>query len=419
MKKIYLTGAGIVAALILAGMFIAISFSATPFPFLPIATTIDPITEQNVDGNNIMILTGTTALSENTYNGSLRIAAIPGSLHEGNQTGWATTMCHSFIISGNSGTNRWRGVCDISELQPADYRVTLQTFELMENFTRIEHDPLATAYFTLADGQAGTNAIHKKTRVVQPFIQINPPDQKPPDRISEIAGITSLAPGTPLIWSLQPATGESGDSSQEEQGTAQVIAGIDDVNRWYARPTAGDLAPGRYRFRIVASPEGTGVTAGTFSAESAFDVPPLPSTPQNATGILQVPQRYIAIDALPPIRTNSVYTLTGTTSLPAGNVLQVQVYPVSFETNFNFTFDPRESGQNVSLVGSAVFSGASAGVDVKKGGGGENLWSFRLETYHMNPGQYRLNVSNYGDHPANATPVPGNLFSSEIFAVTE
>jgi hypothetical protein len=416
MKKKYFTYARIIAALILVGMFIGICLSSFPFPFLPPAITIDPITDMNVDENNMMIVTGLTTYPENT-DISVTVSASPDPLSQGNSTGRTKVKTDVVIVQGDEGRNHWRAFFDISDLQAADYTISLANRTMfIENFTIIESDPIATAHFTLGDEHAGAGSVRKKSpRVVLPFIRINPADQKPGGN-QRITGITSLAPGTPLAWSMHPVTSGTGNT-QEPQGTATVIAGTAGINRWSVLPGTDTLKPARYQFSISVHPTGNTSPVGTVSASSEFNIPLIPATQKNTTGTTQVPGGFITIDTLPDMQINNMYTLTGTTSLPPGKYLLVHVEPASFETDYNFSLDAKETSRNRTLSGAAVFSGVAGGIDVVNGSNGNNLWSFRLETYHMGPGRYQLNVSNDDFDYAAKNIVYGGLFSTRILPI--
>lgn len=418
MKKKYFTYAGIIAALILVGMFIGICLSSFPFPFLPPATTIDPITDISVDENNMMIVTGTTTLPDTTFNISLTVSPSPGSLSKGDASGMTDVRCSDTIMPGNGGRNRWKGVCDISELQPADYIVTFETFQITENFTHLGIHPLATQQFTLGDENAGPGIIRKKIPVTIPFIRINPADLVQTAETREITGITSLAPGTLLSWNIHTMTGETGNSTPEFEGTTMVIPGTEGVNRWSVVPGTVAMKPARYQIRITGNPAGNASAAGTVSAISAFEVHPVSGTVNTSSGTRQVSPGFITIDALPAVHTNGVYIMTGTTSLQPGKYLLVHVEPASFETDYNFSLDAKETGRNRTLSGAVVFSGMAGGISVVNGSHGNNLWSFRLETYHLSSGQYQLNVSTDDYDYAAKGIVYGDLFSVRKFPVT-
>ncbi len=264
MKKKYLTYAGIVSALLLVVIFIGICTSSYPFPFVPVATTIDPITEATVDQNNMMILTGTTSLPEDTQLGVL-VSASTGSSRE-NTTGELAVKTDAAITAGDGGRNRWRSVFGITTLQPGDYQVSLVTFTVAKNYTWILSDPIATAYFTLGDGQAGTGTIHKKTPPVPRFIRINPvPSGQMQDNLT-VSGITSLAPGTPLAWSMYSLENGTLGGTAAYNGTTPVTEGIDGVNRWDIQPGDGTIPPGRYGIQVTGYPNGNTSPAGALSA---------------------------------------------------------------------------------------------------------------------------------------------------------
>ena len=408
MKKKYLTYAGIVSALLLVVIFIGICTSSYPFPFVPVATTIDPITEATVDQNNMMILTGTTSLPEDTQLGVLVFASTASSRE--NNTGELAVKTDAAITAGDGGRNRWRSVFGISTLQPGDYQVSLVTFTVAKNYTWILSDPIATAYFTLGDGQAGTGTIHKKTPPVPRFIRINPvPSGQMQDNLT-VSGITSLAPGTPLAWSMYSLANGTPGSTAAYSGTTPVTEGTEGVNRWDIQPDTGMIPPGRYEIRVTGNPDGNTSPAGALSASAEFDISSNTTSAGTSPG-------FITIDALPDITINNITVITGTTSLPAGGDLLVEVYPESFETGYSFSTDARETDMNRSLSGAAVFAGATGRVPVTKGSGNYNLWSFRLETYKFSPGQYQINVSNNDYDPAKHAVIYGNLSSSKIFSI--
>jgi hypothetical protein len=365
----------------------------------------------NVDENNMMSLTGTTTLPENTQL-ALTVTASPRPLSQGNATGTTGVRGDAHIIAAAGGGNRWKGIIDISPLPPADYTITLVTIAFAENFTKIiESEPLVTHHFTLGDEHPGPDIIRKKTHAALPFIRIDPSDQKPATGSREITGITSLAPGTPLVWTMHAITNGTDNNTQESGGTTLVIPGTEGINRWSVLPGTDMPEPARYQFSINGNPIGNTSPAGTISASSDFEGYPVPGTLQKTTGTRQVPPGFITIDPLPEIRTNGKYVISGTTSLPAGEGLVFQIYPASFFTEYNFTFD-RNKGER------ADFSGVTGMVGVVNGSSGYNLWSIDFHTYNLAPGRYAVNVSNDKFDPAASAMVPGDLFGSGIFTIT-
>jgi hypothetical protein len=413
MKKKYLTYAGIAAALILVGMFVAICLSSFPFPFLPPSAAIDPVTSSSVDENNMLVLTGTTSLSWYA-NMSVTLSTCPSP---GNCTGGTTTWDEATIIpAADGGRNRWRSEFDLSRLAPADYQISVATYSFGKNYSLIQGAPLVTGSFTLGDDNAGPGAIRKRSPAVQPYIMINPLEQA--GTVLKITGITSLAPATPLEWDLHAVTNITAGNPTQYRGTTPVTEGTEGVNRWSIEIDNGTPGPRQYQVVINGNTTGTASPAGTVSASLNFDVPQYPGISRNTTGRTPGSPHYITIDTLPDLHTDSVYVITGTTSLPAGQGIMMNVYPAAFETgSYNFSVDARDTGTNTTFSETGVFSGATGGTAVVNGTGGENLWSFRLETYKFAPGVYLINISNDDFDTATMTMKYGDLFSSRAIPI--
>ncbi|MDD5509182.1 MAG: hypothetical protein PHD25_12795 [Bacteroidales bacterium] len=413
MKKKYLTWAGIISAVVLISMFIVISLTTFPSPFLFPAITIDPITSMNVDDNNMMILTGTTTLPLDSYI-DIKVSALPQYVTGGDVSGKTTATGNTQIISGAGGSNRWNGFVDISQLQPADYMITLATIAFTENFTMVERDPIATQHFTLGDENAGPGSIRKKTVIKKPFIRVNAIDEKETGNRETITGITSLEPGTSLLWMTEEIGNETGSGLQCPRGTTNVEPGTENVNRWSVVFDTVHMRPAHYRISVT---DNTGnntqeiTPEGGISAVSEFNLtPPVPGT-KNTTDPLGTSSRFVTIDTLPDMRIHDIYLITGTTSLPPGEDLLVQVYPSSFRTDYDFTINPKDKTQGGS------FSGAMGGVRIVNGSGVENLWSFELRTYLMDPSIYEVNVSNDKIDFQPRETIPGDVFSSKKFTL--
>lgn len=367
-----------------------------------------------------MILTGTTSLPESTMI-SITISTSPGSLSQGNTTGKTVAKGTAEISPADGRSSRWKGAVDISPLQPADYTVSLTTITWKENFTGIiESDLIATGHFTIGDEKAGPGIIRKKIPDIKPFIRVNPIDKPQSVQNLVISGITNLGPGTPLSWRIQPVTNGTQDDVGKFQGSTVVVAGTEGINRWSIGPDTADMNTARYQLTITGNPTGTTSFTGNISACSEFDFLTLPATVTNATSPAPVTPGFITIDSLPDIRTNGVYVITGTTSLPLGEDLLVEITPRSFMTEYNFSFDSRDNRQrDASSSATGSFSGAVGNVRIINGSNGENLWAFDLETYQITPGMYEVNASNRKfDQDVHAL-VPGNLSSSKIFTIAD
>ncbi|MEN6611011.1 MAG: hypothetical protein ABFC24_09210 [Methanoregulaceae archaeon] len=108
---------------------------------------------------------------------------------------------------------------------------------------------------------------------------------------------------------------------------------------------------------------------------------------------------FISVDPVSDKNVGDLFTVTGTTNLPAGTELLVQIEPASFEP---------ESGVD------GVFSGTAGGADVIAGTGGTNTWSLDVNTSTLNPVKMRVNVSVFTGDMAK-----GNFSTSEPFGTWE
>ncbi len=100
---------------------------------------------------------------------------------------------------------------------------------------------------------------------------------------------------------------------------------------------------------------------------------------------------FISVDPVSDKNTGDVFAITGTTNLPAGTNLVVQVYAASFEEHASDTGE---------------FSGALGTVDVLAGSGGINTWLMELNTSVFVPMEYVVNVSVDSGNSNHATSGP-------------
>lgn len=87
---------------------------------------------------------------------------------------------------------------------------------------------------------------------------------------------------------------------------------------------------------------------------------------------------FISVDPVSDKNVGDLFTVTGTTNLPAGTELLVQIEPASFEPEYGVD---------------GVFSGTAGFADVIEGTGGTNTWSLDVNTSTLNPVKMRVNVS--------------------------
>lgn len=107
---------------------------------------------------------------------------------------------------------------------------------------------------------------------------------------------------------------------------------------------------------------------------------------------------YISVNPLSDKNAGETVNVTGTTNLPAGTQLQVEIYATSFEQHAS------DNGE---------FSGAAGTAEVLSGTGGINVWSMDVDTTGFVPMEYLVNVSAMtGDSQQ------GNYLSGEPFGTT-
>lgn len=111
---------------------------------------------------------------------------------------------------------------------------------------------------------------------------------------------------------------------------------------------------------------------------------------------------YISVDPVSDTNAGDPRTITGTTNLPAGTDLMVQVYAESF-------------GKDASETGE--FSGALGTVSVVAGSAGTNTWSMKIDTAEFIPMRYVVNASAFTGGDAAGGPVAIGPSGTAAFTV--
>jgi len=407
-KKKYLACAGVLSAIILSGMFLVIVVTVLfPALFLP-AIAIDPVTGASIDSHNRLVLTGTTTLPDMNL---IHLNIIRRSPEPVRDAVSPATEVRGFarLLSDTGERNPWKGYADISSLEPGDYLITFVEVTYSENFTkRSESEPLASLPFTLGDDAAGPGSIRKQAVADNPFIRINTPDE---NVSGEISGITNLGPEYSVSWIVNGTGPGTGNSIPVTTGTAYIVPGSNGINRWSFAPDTAIVKPGKYRVSVTGKALDPAHAILNGSAPAAAEeislVSPDPSASRK-TG------EYLTIDTLPEMQTDGVYTLSGTTSLPPGKELMVEVLPYVSGAGINLIIDPKSQSQK-----SGIFSSVAGMVSVSDGSPGPDLWTFELETYLLVPGSYRMKITDNTNGLTNVTGIPGGLSCSRVFTVTE
>lgn len=409
MKKRYSAYAGVISGIILIALFFSIFIIKSPLLFFIPVITVDPITDQNIDEDNILILTGKTNLPKNTI--------IYTNVYPAGSCGSDGDNCGPLVrgnaqIMGKTGElNFWNGTLNISSLEPGSYTVLFTTAHYTDNFTnRVESGPITSILFTLGNEACIGDCIKKKTQEELPFIRINQVSKR--SDVPLITGITNFAPGTVMQWIIQKIPGKTKEHVFE--GNCTIIKGIEGINRWSVTPLP-EMGSGRYEIKVIASLNETeqGTGKKTISARMELNLTEsqedliLPVEKEDGFKILQNP--YITIDALPEMNTSETYYISGTSNLPSGEVLLIEIIPPKGLQDYNFTINPRDSSQQGSI------SGLSGCVQIENGNEGINLWAFEIQTHLLTPGEYELTVSNTGLVNGSMELIPPTASSSQSF----
>jgi hypothetical protein len=100
--------------------------------------------------------------------------------------------------------------------------------------------------------------------------------------------------------------------------------------------------------------------------------------------------------------------ITGTTNLPAGTDLMVEITP-SFTSDHTLIVDPKTGSMG------GEFSGMMGGVPVVRGTGGINLWSMLVETATLKPTKYEINASIFTEDTVTRKITFGNVSGTAQF----
>ena len=111
---------------------------------------------------------------------------------------------------------------------------------------------------------------------------------------------------------------------------------------------------------------------------------------------------FVSVDPVSDKNTGDVFAITGTTNLPEGTNLVVEVYPASFDEHASDTGE---------------FSGAMGTADVMAGSNGINTWSMELDTSVFVPMEYLVNVSVVTENSDNDDYATGGPFDTTLFTL--
>lgn len=397
MKKTALLFSGIIAATILVIMGLGILLTGS-FYFIS-SITINPFSDKDIDGNGILVLTGTTNLGVNTFL-LLNVSAGPG------QTLPSAAAHSTELVSvqpGSGGRNVWKAAVNVSSLPPGDYiiRVSGVTFA-GNNRTAIPGAVMVTGQFRLGNESAGENR-----GLASPFIIANTPGNKAVSNTIGINGTTNLPPGTSVLWNVYKAQCPGNSTNTTFSDTAALITGSTAVtpgtsgnNRWELEFNSSGMASGCYRVRFAGeTPEGIfseGMADFALSGEGAEET--------------RGPSVFITIDTIPDQQVNTQVVITGTTSIPAGEEFIVEISPLA-GSGYDFSVNPKDMSRG------AMFAGVAGTALVEPWTGDIGLWSMDFGTYYLPPGEYEVTVSNSRVNQTTFRTEPGNVSITGTFTV--
>jgi len=142
----------------------------------------------------------------------------------------------------------------------------------------------------------------------------------------------------------------------------------------------------------------------TINATAIFRL--VPGADRATTGVGQKDEYVILIDPVGNHTAGDIITITGTTNLPPGEKLLIEV----FSSNTTFGSKGKDN------------SGAVGVVDVREGVQGKNTWSFMVNSSDLKPDDYTVIVHSYRDVPVNDSlssviPEENNYRSSSFFTL--
>jgi hypothetical protein len=264
MKKRYFTYAGIVAAVLLAAIFIGILLTGT-FTVFPTAA-VDPIPDHTV--GDLVVITGTTNLPVGTR---LDLGIFIPQSGSGESRPVGST--DAYIVRGTGISNTWSGALDTSGIPPGDYVVNVYS-QSTENASYVKGNLLATSGIRLTAGSTATGGASVPEENVTKYISINPPGTVTHGQKLLVTGTTNLPNDTELLYmvvqqsnisvfAIDPRTGtETTQAGFTRSGIIDVLPGTGGTNTWSFALDTTEFIPDRYEVVVAETKEN--LTARSF-----------------------------------------------------------------------------------------------------------------------------------------------------------
>jgi hypothetical protein len=256
--------------------------------------------------------------------------------------------------------------------------------------------------------------------VAKPFISVGPMSDKNIGDQFTITGTTNLPVGSKILVEVYPASYESGFGTTTDPktgaingeftgttGTITVANGTGNVNAWSFPLDTNIFNSQEYTVtatQLISDASKGNITKGDTSGSAQFAIIPTPSSEL-------VNGSFIHIDPIGDKNVGDQFTITGTTSLPVGSEILVEVYPASYESGFGTTTDPKTG------AGSGEFNGVVGIVNVTAGTGNINIWSMDLDATGFSSGEYLVNASLFKSDEQMGDFTTGNPVGAAEFIV--
>ena len=117
-----------------------------------------------------------------------------------------------------------------------------------------------------------------------------------------------------------------------------------------------------------------------------------------------VAKPFISVDPIGDKNVGDQFTISGTTSLPAGTKILVEVYPSAYAD---------QTGS-----GSDDFTGATGTITITNSTRGASTWSFALDTTPFKPMEYLVSVSSLKGDTVKGDYTKGDIFGSTRFTIS-
>ncbi|MFZ1897600.1 hypothetical protein [Methanoregula sp.] len=233
--------------------------------------------------------------------------------------------------------------------------------------------------------------------VFKPFISVNPISDKNIGDDFNITGTTNLPTGTEILVEVYPAsfeptatdpqTGAQSGTFTGASGTVTVTQGTGNINTWSMDLNTITFSPGKL---LVNASVFTGdAKKGIISTSEPIGTREftLDAAPGNAGNTVAESGQYITISPVADKTTSDLLIVTGSTNLPTGTSLMIQV------------------------------NGTAGNTEVNLGSDGVNRYSMPIDTSILKPGTLTITVTQMTGDPAKGNYKPGNVKATASFTL--